>query len=76
MADLHCRIRIPIPIPIRTANQMAALYYAELFTLPSQFQIQIPTVEYRNGIVIGIGIAICIYEHLKITLEGGGGVRS
>ena len=67
MADLHFRIRIPIPIPIRTANQMAALYYAELFTLPSQFQIQILTVEYRNGIVIGIGIAICICEHLKIT---------
>ena len=75
MADLHCRILIPIPIPIRTANQMAALYYAELFTLPSQFQIQIPIIfSYRNGIVIGVGIAICICEHLKITL--GGGVRS
>ena len=74
MTYLHWWIRILIPIPIRTANQMAALYYAELFTLPSQFQIQIVTVEYRNGIVIVIGIAICICEHLKITL--GRGVRS
>ena len=27
VAYLHCRIRIPILIPIRTANQMATLYY-------------------------------------------------
>ena len=29
MAYLHCRIRIRIPIPIRTTNQMATLYYSK-----------------------------------------------
>ena len=33
MAYLLCRIQIPIPILIRTASQMATLYYVELFTL-------------------------------------------
>ena len=33
MVYLHYLIRIPIPILIRTANQMATLYYAELITL-------------------------------------------
>ena len=31
MAYLHCRVRIPIPI--RTANKIATLYYVHLFTL-------------------------------------------
>ena len=33
MVYLHYLIRIPIPILIRTANEMAILYYAELITL-------------------------------------------
>ena len=33
MAYLHCRIRILIPIRIRTVNQMTALHYAEVFTM-------------------------------------------
>ena len=33
VAYLHCRIRTPILIPIQTTNQMATLYYRELFTL-------------------------------------------
>ena len=44
MAYLHCRI--PIPIPTRTAIQMATLYHVELFTLPGlrfRFPSQLPT---------------------------------
>ena len=33
MADLHFQIWIPIALSIWTANQMATLQYAELFTL-------------------------------------------
>ena len=33
MGYLHCRILILIPILIWAANQMATLYYVELFTL-------------------------------------------
>ena len=47
-ADLHCGIRIPIPILIRTVNQIAILYYAELITLYKvcfRFQSQLSTTE-------------------------------
>ena len=33
MAYLHCRILIPILIPIRTVQQMATLYCVEFSTL-------------------------------------------
>ena len=46
MADLYYHIRILIPIPIRTSNQMVTLYYEELFTQQGvvfRFQAQLPT---------------------------------
>ena len=52
----HCRIRIPIPN--RTAKQMATLYYVQW----SWIQIPIITTNYRNGIGFGIRIEIWICE--------------
>ena len=47
VADLHCRIRIPIPIPLQTANEMATFYYAQVFVLHRDgFKFQLP----RTGI--------------------------
>ena len=46
MADLHFQIRIPIPIPFQTADQMATLQYAELFILHGisfRFPSQLPS---------------------------------
>ena len=45
MTYFHCRSRILIPV--QTANQMATLYYAQVFIL-SQIQIPIPTAQYRD----------------------------
>ena len=47
VTDLHCRIRIPIPIPLQTANEMATFYYAQVFVLRRDgFKFQLP----RTGI--------------------------
>ena len=60
MDYLHCQTEILILIPIRKANQIATLQYAELFTLHRIRYIQIPTLtaNYRNGIRSGIAILI------------------
>ena len=45
MTYLHCWVQIPIPIAIQTANQMATLYYVQLFTLHGvSFTIQFLTI--------------------------------
>ena len=62
MAHLHCRTRIPIMIPIRTGNQMATLYCAEVFTL-HRVGFGIRNAEYSDGIGIGIGICIFYFYH-------------
>ena len=52
MAYLHCRI--PIPIPTRTAIQMATLYHVGTFhTAWTWIQIPIPTVTRGMGSQLG-----------------------
>ena len=62
MVYSHHWIRIPIPIAIQTANQMATLYYVDLLHWMSQIQILILTANYGDGIGIGMRIGIRISE--------------
>ena len=57
---LHALFTLPKlnTIPIRTPNQMATLKCWNFHIVQCQIQIPIPTKCYRNGITMGIGIAI------------------
>ena len=49
MVYLHRQIRIPIPVPIQTANQMAMSYHATFSTTQSDSDYQIIVMGSESG---------------------------